>query len=161
MSLSQDLLKEIFDYRDGNLYRRISRGNCKGGSLVGRLDNTTNYMRVEIGGKKLLLHRVIFLYFNGYLPKFIDHIDNNKLNNKIENLREATKSQNRRNSKLPCNNKSGFKGVYLNKSSNRFQAQIRLKDNCKSLGYYNTAEEAHKAYCLEASKLYGEFARYN
>jgi len=66
---------------------------------------------------------LIFLYHHGYLPKFVDHIDGNKKNNRIENLREATKSQNAMNQKVSTRNTSGIKGVMWHKRDKKWFVQ--------------------------------------
>ena len=87
--LTQDLVRALFNYRDGNLYWKISKSyRIKIGNLAGRI-NKQGYRSVGINNKEYRYHRLIYLYHYGYLPKFIDHIDGNKLNNNIDNLRSA------------------------------------------------------------------------
>ena len=79
--LTQDYLKSIFEYKDGNLYWKIKTLNkIPIGSEAGHVDV---YKRIGINGKIYLCHRLIYLFHYGYLPKFVDHIDGNKLNNNI------------------------------------------------------------------------------
>jgi hypothetical protein len=99
----------------------------------------------------------------------VDHIDNNKLNNQKSNLRLATHHQNQFNSNLQRNNTSGYIGVVYhknykkNKISKMSHWHARIKFNSKhiSLGYYQTPEEAAKAYDKKAKELFGEFAKTN
>ena len=96
--------------------------------------------------------------------RIIDHINGNKLDNRKLNLRYCNYSQNNCNRPKQKNNKSGYKGVYFDKSTEKWIAQI--KDNpklahSKTLGRYNTAEKAAEAYNRAALKYHGEFAFQN
>ena len=90
----------------------------------------------------------------------VDHINNNPLDNRKENLRLATNTQNSRNSVKPSNNSSGYKGVYWNKAAKKWHAQIRI-DNGKRLylGLFSDVKDAYTAYCEAAEKYHGEFKR--
>ena len=110
--LTQTRVKELFDYRnDGELIWKVPRGNCKSGTITGRSLNR-GYKVVGIDKISYLCHRVVWIWHYGYSPEnFIDHIDRNKKNNKIENLREVSASCNLRNTNIWKNNTSGVKGV--------------------------------------------------
>lgn len=90
---------------------------------------------------------------------FIDHIDLNTKNNKWENLRKATVSQNGFNRGAQINNKSGYKGVSWCKKSHKWQSHIQYNNKQKHLGHYATPEEAYAAYCKAAADLHGEYHR--
>jgi len=158
--LTQTLVKTLFNYYNGVLYWKISLNDknqigWKAGSMSGK------YIRIQIHKKKYLAHRLIFLYHHGYLPKTIDHKDNNPTNNKIENLRECTRSENEGNSKTPKNNTSGYKGVMWHKQHQKWMAQIGVNYKRKHIGLYSTKEEAAKAYNQAAIQYFGEFAKLN
>ncbi len=90
--------------------------------------------------------------------EFVDHHDLNSLNNQRSNLRLATPSQNRTNSK--GNAESGLKGAYYNKANSSWFSSLTYRGKRIHLGMFETAEEAHQAYCNLAAKLFGEFARF-
>lgn len=92
--------------------------------------------------------------------ELVDHIDGDGLNNRRNNLRPATNAQNVRNSRKRTTNTSGFKGVSWNKEHRKWRAEIMARGKKKFLGLFNTAEEAHKAYCEAAEQLHGEFANF-
>jgi hypothetical protein len=109
----------------------------------------------------LKCRRIIFLLHKGYLTKdnIIDHIDNNSLNNKIENLREGTRSQNQHNSKLPKHNTSGHKGVTFHKPSGKWRVRIKMHGKEHYFGFYVNKEDAIKVAIEARKKLHGEFGR--
>jgi hypothetical protein len=90
-----------------------------------------------------------------------DHINGNTLDNRCENLRTATSAQNQHNQGKRKSNKSGYKGVYWNKERGKWQAQIALDSKVRSLGRFDTAEKAARAYDQAAREYHGEFARLN
>jgi hypothetical protein len=158
--ITQELVNSVFEYRDGDLYfkKTISKKAKEGKKAGGIVPN--GYISVSFLRHKTYAHRVIFLMHYGYLPEVIDHIDCNPLNNKIENLRAATKSQNGMNRGKQVNNSSGYKGVYFSKARKKWIAQIKINQKMKYLGGFVEKDDAHKCY-LEASKdIHKEFARY-
>lgn len=102
---------------------------------------------------------MIFLFHYGYQPKYIDHINGDSLDNRIENLRPATQSQNCANQGLKKNNTSGIKGVRYRKDTNKWTAHVMVNRKNISLGCYGTIEEAAIAYEIGAKKFFGEFAK--
>jgi HNH endonuclease len=109
-------------------------------------------------GRTVLLHRFIMSAPRGIV---VDHRNMNGLDNRRENLRLATDSQNKCNRGRQRDNKSGFKGVSWFKPAKVWIAQIKYKRVGYYLGYYKTAEAAAHAYDAAARKLHGEFARVN
>lgn len=156
LPITQKIVQDQFIYKDGILIRkstgREANKNYKGWH---------GYRRMKINGRKYSQHRIIFLYHHGYLPDQLDHIDRNKLNNKIENLREATGSDNCSNRGLGCNNKSGYKGVHWDKLGKRWRAMIKINYKQRALGSFDNKEEAALAYDLKAQEIHGAFAYQN
>jgi hypothetical protein len=104
-------------------------------------------------------HRVVFLYHHGYMPDEVDHIDLNRSNNRIENLREANRNQNNFNKTKQSNNTSGHKGVRWRKDRAHWVAGITANGVSHYLGSFATKELAIEAYEKAAKELHGEFAR--
>lgn len=151
--VQNESLKELYDkchdryeYKEGKLYfKRNLHSKQREGAEVGSLNNN-GYLKVCLDKKNYLVHRLIFLMHYGYLPELLDHIDMDKLNNKIENLREADKELNSWNRDKQANNTSGYRGVSWNKNAEKWHAYIKVKGVRKHLGLFNTPEEANKAY---------------
>lgn len=124
------------------------------GKRAGRL-NSAGYRQISINDKLYYEHQLAFLYVTGSFVLNVDHKDLNKSNNKWENLRKATDTQNNVNIKVRKTNKLGIKGVRLLKG--KFNASIRINGKVKSLGSFNTIEEASLAYNEKAKEIHGEF----
>jgi hypothetical protein len=157
--LSQEYLHQLFDYRDGELYRKIKKSanampNQKAGSL-----QKTGYYAICINYKRQYSHRIIFMMHHGYMPEYVDHIDGNRKNNKIENLRDATHSENMCNQKLRSDNKSGLKGINWHKAANKWRAFIAFRKKQYHLGLFDNIDDAKKAIDLKRIELHNNFAR--
>jgi hypothetical protein len=96
----------------------------------------------------------------GYLPEFIDHINGDRADNNIDNLREATRSQNCQNAKLSKVNRSGVKGVSWHKYNQKWYARIRLDGKRIDLGYFDNLIEAEATIKATREKLHGVFSNY-
>jgi len=105
------------------------------------------YNVIGILGKIYYSHRILFLMKNGYYPLEIDHIDGNGLNNKLSNLREATRQDNCMNKSLNKNNTSGVCGVHWNKVENKWHASIGFNKKTKHIGNF-----VNKSHAVNARK---------
>lgn len=161
--LTKEYVAEFLEYKDGVLYWK-KKPTAKANSIkIGEVAGTVRpdgYSAIKLNYKLYLTHRLIFLLFHGYLPSTLDHIDGNPNNNKIENLREATNSQNSQNQKIRHNNTSGVKCVTLDKSRNKWQVQIHINKKKKNLGYYKDLELAELVATEARNKYHGGFARH-
>lgn len=157
-----DLLKEIIVYisETGDLIWRKNRPKCRAGSIAGARQ-TDGYIYIGIYGKRYAAHRIAWLMYYGEDPvdMQIDHINQCRDDNRIVNLRLASVSENRHNTSATKRSTTGYKGVSYNKRLNKYHAQIMLNRICHHLGYFDTPELAHMAYCKAAAELHGEFAR--
>lgn len=122
--------------------------------------HTRGYVYIRIAGKNYRASRLAWFYVHGVWPDGqIDHIDGNRGNDAIANLRVATGSQNCGNTKRRRTNTSGHKGVSFERKNGKWRAQIHTGSKGYFLGYYPTAEDAAIAYALAARAYFGEFAR--
>jgi len=148
-----DIFNELFCYSDGILFYK------KTGLRAGYKDSQ-GYMVARVNGKYIRLHRIIFCMLKGNMPKLIDHIDGNKTNNRIENLRECSVSQNSTNKKLGANNTSGAKGVSIHKPTGRWQVNISVNKKQRNFGYFNDFELAELVAIEVRNKYHGTFVRH-
>lgn len=161
-------LKEAIDYHPdtGRMFWMVERRSGKHKTVVcarpgDEIRNVTakGYLVVVFDGVRIPAHRVAYALYHGRWPSgFIDHINCKKDDNRIENLRDATRSQNGGNLRAPRTNTTGFKGV-SKIASGRFKASITENGQSRQIGIFDTAEEAASAYRGEATRIFGEFAR--
>lgn len=161
MALTQEFLLSLFDYKDGELYWKVKAANCVSiGDKAGCLDKLNNYCKVRIHGKMYLSHRIIFMMHHGYMPKQIDHIDRNRSNNKIENLREADPSQNMANAVYKAG-KSNKKNVLWRKDREKWTVRIKFRGKYIARGAFDTIEEAEQYAIQLRNQLHKEYANHN
>lgn len=151
-----EYLWDRYDYKDGVLINKQSRGRMKAGVPAGT-PNKAGYLRVTLFQKQEYVHRLIFFMFNNYWPKEIDHIDRDVTNNRIENLRESTRSQNMANR----SSSNAFRGIQSNGSSYTARIGNPFTRKTEYIGSYPTAEDAAKAYDIKAKEYFGDFAVLN
>lgn len=159
-SFSAQELRDViyYDPNTGIFRWTKTRGRAHKGKTAGCKD-TRGYLMLRVFGSAYLVHRLAWFYMTGRWPvDQIDHIDRDRTNNRFENLREATNSQNKINCGLQSNNASGFKGVSWRRQCNRWGAQIGAHGKLHYLGLFDSAEEAAEAYVRAAKRFHGEFA---
>lgn len=142
----------------GLFFRSSSKGGVSVGSLAGGL-HANGYLMMNIAKRKVLAHRMTWLWCYGWLPECeIDHINGNKLDNRISNLRLASRCENQMNVPITSANTSGIKGVCYNKSAGKWQAQIQANNKRFYLGLFSSKDDAALAYLSAEKKLHGDFA---
>lgn len=155
-------VRELFDYDPlTGVFRwktpptkRVSPGDIAGTA------HNAGYWALSIRGKPVLAHRVAWFYVHGEWPSGdIDHINRDTIDNRLENLRVVSRSENNMNRKRSAS--SGFKGVCLHKASGLWTANTKVKGVPVHLGYYKTAEEAGRAYDKFVEDTYGDVALTN
>lgn len=156
--LNYDSVTGIFywsvEIKNGNVIRR------RVGDVAGSIDKTKGYRRIRVNKKDYHAHRLAWVFHHGRWPKDqIDHINGDRGDNRIDNLRECNQSQNNANTRLKSNSTSGYKGVYWNKRRKKWSSAISVDGKFKMLGNFEDPKEAHAAYVRAAMLHYGEFAR--
>ncbi len=143
--IAQERLKELFTYDaiTGVLSRLVATSNrVKIGDIVGSIDSK-GYWRVGVDGHSYRAHRLAWLYTHGeFPPDQIDHIDGDKLNNRIANLRPVSMQENQRNERLSKNNTSGIIGVTWSRCAKKWVSQITVSRKNIYLGCYKDLELA-------------------
>ena len=156
--LTQDLLNELFLIEDGKLIARFDGMNRKAGQIVGTPAGIDGSWQVSVNGKRYRRSRLIFCMVHGFLPGQIDHINRDASDDRPENLRIATGSQNSANQKDRPRKHDLPRGVWIH--NGRYQTRITFQHKPVHLGTYDTAEEAHEAYRDGLKRYFGEFSPY-
>ena len=158
-----DLCREYLDYNPdtGDFRWKKGRGRLKAGSLAGSWAHD-GYRQIKINRRAYYAHRLAYLMVNGVMPPdMIDHIDQDRGNNKLSNLRTCHRGENSMNSKIRRDNTSGYRGVTWHKIGKKWQASICLNGRGKHLGLFNCKHEAARYYNTAARMYHGEFAQTN
>ncbi len=152
--ITQEYLKSKLSYDTATGKFKKIGSNAK----VGSFDD--GYIRIEIDRKTYYAHRLAWLYVYGKLPELnLDHINCDKSDNRIENLREVTTSQNLMNIGKNKNNTSGAKNVYFHKPTGKWQVRVTVDGRSKHFGLYDDIELADLVATEARNKYHGNFAR--
>lgn len=150
-----------YDSDSGIFTSNVTRGGMVKGDIAGSLHHL-GYIHLMVDGVTYPAHRLAWFYcFQEWPEKYIDHIDRNRSNNAIDNLREATREENGANMTIRKDNSTGYKGVSFIRSRNKFRSRITHNKIVYFVGEFNTALEAHIARESKAKELQKEFYNEN
>lgn len=154
-------LEEKFDYDpvSGHFTWKFTNSQHVQGQRAGFL-GAWGYWTLYHEGKHMKAHRVAWYLTHGEWPSMIDHIDGDRTNNSLSNLRIASYSQQNCNRRKPRNNSSGVKGVSWNSQAEKWQARVQADKRVKFLGYFESVEEASAAVLTYRETVHKEFARH-
>lgn len=156
LALTKEIVLELLEYvpETGALLQKKPRPKVKVGSIAGVV-TPYGYRYIQLSGRKYAAHRLVWLIEHGRFPDLeLDHIDGNKLNNQIGNLREVNRKQNCENKGVQKNNQLGIRGVSYKPRLRKYVAQIQHNGVNKHLGVFETPHEAQAAYALAAQELF-------
>jgi hypothetical protein len=154
----QDELNNWFIYKDGELYYRFNHGRRNHSKPAGSIYKN-GYKVISYKGKRYLAHRLIYVYFHGYLSSNLDHINCNKLDNRIENLRKANHSQNAWNIGKTIRNKSGHKGICWRENKKHYEVTCQVNNKQYYLGVFKDIDLAVKTLHHFREKKLGIYSR--
>jgi hypothetical protein len=157
--ITAQTLRGLLDYDpDTGIFRwLVSRSGIQMGAVAGTGSvSDCGYIRIKVNGTKFRAHRLAWLYTHGTWPDHqIDHINGNRADNRIANLRDVSQSTNMQNQTRPQkSNTSGFLGVSWHIGKKRWDARISVNERSQHLGSFDTAEEAHAAYLAAKLRLH-------
>lgn len=159
--ITQQLVAECFEHRDGKLYwKKVAHPNKQ--YLIGQEAGSihqTGYRHITWLGKVQKAHRLIFMLHHGYLPPEVDHINGDRSDNRIENLRAADRSQNQCNRGLLASNTSGYSGVSWHRKSKSWLVRVMKHGKTKTVGYFKDLEFAGLVATEARSLYHGEYAK--
>ena len=158
--LTAENLRGVLDYDPSSgVFRWRGTGRGRKHEVAGCRRRRDGRLVIYVEGSRYLANRLAWLWMTGEWPRVgVDHRDGDPTNDRWGNLRLATQSENNRNARTPRHNTTGFKGAY--RCRGKFRAAITVNDRTVHLGVFDTAEEAHAAYCAAAVQHGGEFARF-
>ena len=159
--MDQQALQKELEYSPDNgifVWKTSRRGRVKIGDEAGS-PHKGGYVQIRFFGKDYLAHRIALIISGIDLKSTdqVDHINGDRADNRLANLRIATRSQNCQNAFIRKDNISGFKGVGFDVKRKKWRARITANKKCKWIGYFDKIEEAHAAYCQAAKELHGTF----
>jgi hypothetical protein len=159
--ITQQSIADCFEYRDGYLYwKGVGHPNKQhlldkpAGSI-----HKTGYRHITWMGKVQKAHRLIFMLHHGYMPQEVDHINGDRADNRIENLRAANRSENQCNRNLLANNTSGYSGVSWHKKSQAWVVRLMKNGKSYAIGYFKDLELAGLVSKEARSLYHGQFAK--
>lgn len=155
MTLTAERLRELFSYdpETGIFVCRVSRRRARAGDVAGHISH--GYVAIPIERRIYLAHRLAWLYVHGVWPSGeIDHINRIRSDNRMCNLRDATRAENAQNKPVQRNNKSGYRGVSQYKKTSFWQARIKTNGRQIYLGHFATPEAASAAYASAAAVMH-------
>jgi hypothetical protein len=155
--LDQFLLRELFGYDGTGLYRKKAFPNAPAGAKAHKI-NKTGYLGFRVNGRVCGEHRLVWMFHHGFMPGLIDHINGNRADNRIENLRPATNSENICNSKLSRNNTSGCKGVTWAPDRQQWRVRIAHAGKPEWVGSFDSFEKACKVATKVRIEKHKQFA---
>jgi len=143
--MTKELIEELrntFEYHpDGYLIRKSTRRPCGQ-----RANHSGGYARVNVGKRTLFAHRIIYAVVTGKMPEGdIDHINGDRIDNRIQNLRDVSQLENGHNRKKQKNNSSGFQGVYWDAHAQKWRARICVNKQAIHLGLFEDINDAVQA----------------
>lgn len=153
--ITQTELKELLHYDQDTGVFTWKKSNKKAGSLT-----YSKYVRIVIKNKAYYAHRLVWLFVYGHLPKMIDHINHNRSDNRLCNLREATDTQNNCNLRIRKDNTSGIKGVSWFARDKNWRARIQINGKSIHIGYFDKISSAKEAIYKARAKYHGDFANH-
>jgi hypothetical protein len=154
---SQDTLRDLFDYVDGKLYWKVGGTGKIKGSEAGMITEK-GYRRIRVQNQLHMAHRLIWAYHYDTVPAWIDHVDEDKLNNRVENLRAATKEQNGYNISRRKNNRSGVKGMYWSTRDKKWVCELSVNKKICRVGYFDDFDLAELVISEARALYHGPYA---
>lgn len=160
--ITRERVMELLEYNPdtGEFFWQVTRSTVRAGDEAGWV-SPRGYIRISIDGKRYYAHQIAWLLHHGTIPMQLDHINRDKGDNRIENLRICDHAQNQTNNRLREHCSSRYKGVCRYKPLGKWMAYITANGKRIHLGYHVEERDAARAYNRAATKHFGEYAHLN
>jgi hypothetical protein len=160
--ITQAELKKLLDYNSetGVFTWKVSPARQVFSGDIAGTKRKDGYIQIKVKNKLILSHRLAWIYMYGYLPKYIDHINGQRDDNRIINIRKVSNQQNSLNSKISKNNTSGIKGVYWDKSRNKWTVRLSIDGKCKFFKRFDDIDLAKLVIEEVRNKYHGKYANH-
>jgi hypothetical protein len=160
--ITQEELKELLNYNSetGVFTWKVSPARQVFSGDIAGTKRKDGYIQIKVKNELILSHRLAWIYMYGYLPKYIDHINGQRDDNRIINIREVSNQQNSLNSKISKNNTSGIKGVYWDKSRNKWTVRLSIDGKCKFFKRFDDIDLAKLVIEEVRNKYHGKYANH-
>jgi hypothetical protein len=155
--LTQQRLHELlrYDLETGVFTYACARPKVRVGAVAGHTHAGHGYRQIKLDGRLYLAHRLAWLYVHGRWPSdMLDHIDRDRTNNRLSNLRESDRFLNRQNALVPRNSTSGIKGVTWNSTLGKWHARIGFGNKRHHVGWFHSAEDAALARAAAEKQMH-------
>ena len=155
-----DAVRQAFTYDSGVLRWKVAHGRRGRAGEVAGSKGPEGYVKIKWNRRLYQAHRLIFAFHYSWMPEEVDHINGNRSDNRIENLRAATKSLNQLNAKLRVDSRSGVKGVHWCERDQRWVATVRQNRKIVYQRYFRNLDDAAQAVQKARVEAHGAFARH-
>jgi hypothetical protein len=158
--MTYDEAHRLFEYRDGALYWKVTaNARAPAGAKAGTFNSHSGRFYVRANKKRYLRSRLIFFMHHGWFPDEVDHVDGVRDNDRVENLRAATASENQCNKRRLRNNTSGFKNIRF--KAKKWNVELKLNNKNYYFGRYDDLELAELVAMEARNKYHGAFANHD
>ena len=160
--VTQEFLKAVLNYdQDTGIFTwKVSPARQVFSGDIAGTKRKDEYIQIKVDNELILSHRLAWIYMYGYLPKYIDHINGQRDDNRITNIREVSNQQNSLNSKISKNNTSGIKGVYWDKNRNKWAVRLFVNGKCKFFKRFDDMDLAKLVIEEVRNKYHGKYANH-
>jgi hypothetical protein len=158
--ITRELVDQLlcYDPATGIFMWRVNHNRARAGMRAGFVCKRDGYVRIKINSRRYLAHRLAFLMVHGRWPVGdTDHVNQTKSDNRIANLREATRSQNKMNHPARSDSRTRCRGITPRPAHGNYQVRIQVDGKRKHIGVFANLAEAQRAYDEAAKRYHGEF----
>lgn len=162
MKLTKEYLESVlsYDLQTGEFYWKVKAGRALPGMIAGH-STSFGYRKISVNGRSYFAHRLAWLMAYGSIPAMsdIDHINGNRSDNRIANLRLASRSQNNMNSSTSSRNSSGCRGVCFHQRDNLWHARVFVNRKAAAFKTFKEKSDAVDFVKKERERIFGEYQR--